>query len=747
MCTKNIGMSKEQKDIDQTVTEPEQQDAEQWQISPASVDFESPLLNCLALLSSLYQSPVSKQALKNGLPNADTKFTPELFIRSAERAGFSSRVVHRPKITDISSLVTPCILLLKDKNACILLRFDRKKRNVEIMLPEGDGVTKKISIERLKEDYTGYAIFARPKAQLDQRAEYISLKERKDWFWGTLRKFWKIYIHVLIASFMINLFGIAGPLFVMNVYDRVVPNNAIETLWVLAAGIGLVYLFEFILKNLRSYFIDVAGKNADTIMGSRLLEHVMGLRLQHLPKSTGSMANNLKNFESLRDFFSSGTVTLFIDLPFMFLFLAIIWMIAGPVAYIPIATIPIVLLVGLVLQYPLMRVIEKSHAESSQKYALLFEALSGLETIKTNTAESKIQGLWERIVALTATSSAQGRSWSSVAMSFTSLALQFTTVMVIIYGVYEIAEGNLTMGALVAATMLTGRAMAPLANLASLLTRYQQTKISLKALDEIMKKEIERGQDKHFITLEKIQGAIEFQDVSFHYPEQQIPSIDNLSLKIRPGERVGILGRIGSGKSTIGRLLTNLYEPTEGTIMIDGTNLSQLDPADIRQNIGYVTQDNFLFYGTVRDNISFGAPNINEQSVKRAAKLSGCMDFLRHTPQGLDLHVGERGMALSGGQRQSIAIARALVCDPPILLLDEPTSDMDLATENKFIQRMEQIIADKTVILMTHRHSVLKLVNRLIIVEQGEIIADGPKDEIVERLQKGEIRSPKQEAK
>ncbi len=401
------------------------------------------------------------------------------------------------------------------------------------------------------------------------------------------------------------------------------------------------------------------------------------------------------------------------------------------------------MIAGLLMQGPLVRITEKSHAESSQKYALLFETLSGIETIKTTTAESRIQGLWEQIVALTSETAAQTRNLSSFTTSFTNTILQFTTMATVVFGVFAIANGDMTMGALIATTMLSGRALAPLGNVSNLLARYQQTKISLKALDEIMKKEIERSKEKKFISMKKARGAIEFQDVTFKYPDQQNPSLNHVSLKIRPGERVGILGRIGSVKSTLVLLLTKLHSPTEGSILLDGTNISQLDPADVRQNIGYVTQDNFLFYGTVRDNIAFGAPNINEQAIKRAAMLSGCLDFLRHTPQGLDLHVGERGMALSGGQRQSISIARALVCDPSILLFDEPTSDMDLTTESRFIQRMKQVIEGKTVILMTHRHSVLQLVDRLIVVDQGEIIADGPKDQVIKRLQSVQNKIPK----
>ncbi len=713
----------------------------EWSVSPSAVDYEDPLLNCLTILSNLYQTPISRQALKTGLPNADIDFSPEICVRAAMRAGFNAKIVARKKIKDISPLVLPCIILLKDKNACILSRFDKKKKAVEVLTSENEGAPVKISIEKLEEEYVGYAIFSKPTVKLDKRAHFVELKERKDWFWGTLLKFWRIYIHVMIASFVVNFFALAGPLFVMNVYDRVVPNNAIETLWVLAVGVGSVYLFEFVLKNLRSYFVDIAGRNADVIMGSRLLEHVMGMRLDELPPSIGSTANNMKDFEQLRDFFSSGTVTILVDIPFMFLFLGVIWLIAGPVAIIPLAMVPVVLVAAFIIQIPLVRVIEKTAAESNQKYALLFETLSGLETIKTNTAESKIQGMWERIVNVSADSSAQSRGWSALATSFTSFSIQFTTVMIIIYGVYEIAEGNMTMGALVAASMLTGRAMAPLGTIASLLVRYQQTKLGLTSLNELMKKPLERPEGKKFISFDSMQGLIKFDKVNFAYPGSDDAALEEVSFKIRPGERVGILGRIGSGKSTLGRLMTGLYSPTGGSISIDGTELQQIDPSDVRQNIGYITQDNFLFYGTIRENIAFGAPHLTESEIKRAAKISGVMDFARQSSLGLDYQVGERGMSLSGGQRQAVAIARALTYDPPIMLMDEPTSNMDLSSEARFISRMDQFLPGRTLILITHRHSVLNLVDRLILMDRGKVLADGPKDEIIEKIRSGEIKA------
>lgn len=711
-------------------------------VRPQEVDFEPPLLTCLSLIATLHQRPITPQALKSGLPNADTNFTPSLCVRAAQRAHMSAKVVARKNVKSISMLVLPCILLLKNGNACILMRFDKNKKNVEIMVPEAGGNIVRTSLEKLQSEYTGYALFVKPEAKFDDRASSIKLSENKDWFWGTLKKFWPVYNHVILASLLINLFAIAGPLFVMNVYDRVVPNNAIETLWVLAIGVTLVYVFEFVLKNLRGYFVDVAGKNADVIITSDLLQHILGMRFDQMPKSTGSLANNLKEFEGMRDFFTSGTVTLLVDVPFLFLFLGIIYLVAGPVAAVPLIAIPIVIMVGLALQIPMQRAIEKTHAEATQKYSMLIEAINGLETIKTNSAESRIQGEWERIVKLTSESSGTSRTISTLATSFAAFMTQLVTVLVIIYGVYRIADGEMTMGALIAATLLSGRALAPLAAIAGLLTRYQQTKISLKALDDLMKKPVERPAHQNFLHIPKIQGQIQFRDVSFTYPNSDQPALSDVSFMIRAGERVAILGRVGSGKSTLGRLLTGLYRAEKGSIILDGTDIGQIDPTDLRRNIGYVGQDNYLFYGTVRDNISFGMPHADEATVKRAAKLAGVTDFLRYTRLGFDLQVGERGTSLSGGQRQAVAIARALAYDPPILLLDEPTSDMDMASEQALIGRMTHNLQGKTVILITHRLSVLALVDRIIVMDNGKVIADGPKDEIFSKLSQGEIQPP-----
>ncbi len=727
----------------QTTPEKENQN---WFIRSSEIDYEDPLLSCLSIITNLLEQPLSKQALKGGLPFADTRFSPQLCVRSAQRAGFNAKIVRRPDLSKLSALTLPCILLLKESNACVLLHIDATRNTAEIAIAEADGGTVSVPLDDVKESYTGHAIFIKPKFKFDARANYDESKYADSWFWGTLKRFAPVYSHVLLASLLINTFALASPLFIMNVYDRVVPNAAMETLWVLAIGVLIVYVFEFILRNLRSYFIDVAGKNADVIIASHLLEQVMAMRLDEKPESTGAMASSLREFEGLRDFFTSGTVVLLVDFPFIFVFLGVIAMLAGWLAVIPLMTVPIVILVGWFLQIPLKKVIEKTHAESNQKHAMLIETINGIETIKTSGAQSRIQGRWERAVGMTADSTGKARMISSLAVTFSQFAVQATTVVAILIGVSMIVDNQLTMGALVAVSILTGRALAPLGSIAGVITRYQQSKVSLEALNKIMQAPVERPKDKTFHHVPEFQGQIQFQNVTFSYPGQQEKALDDVSFSIRPGERVAILGRIGSGKSTVGRLIAQLYQPQEGSILIDGIDLRQIDPVDIRSNIGYVSQDNYLFYGTIRDNISFGAPHVDDNAINVAAHFAGVMDFVRGHSSGLDLQVGERGMSVSGGQRQSISIARALVRNPSILVMDEPTSNMDNTSEHRFQQRMQQYKGLKSMVCITHRMSMLSLVDRIIILEKGKVIADGPKDMVLEKLSGG-AANKKQESK
>lgn len=708
-------------------------------VSPASVTWTDPLLASLSILCGLLERPMSSEALKTGLPLAEGGFTPELFIRAAARAGLSARLVRR-RLDQISKLSLPCVVLLKNGGACVLTKLSPGE-DAEVILPESGTGAHRAPLSELKAEATGYVLFAKPEFRFDARADEAEPEPRGSWFWGTVGRLWQVYIHVVIASVVINLFALASPLFVMNVYDRVVPNNALETLWVLAIGVVVVFGFDFLLRTVRSYFVDAAGKSADVVLASRLFEHVLGMRCENRPPSTGALASNLREYESLREFFTSATMVALVDLPFVFLFIGAVWLVAGTqVALVPLVAVPVVVLVGLVLQWPLKRVVEKTLREASQKHAILVESIEGLDTIKIAGAEGRAQRNWERFVAMTAVSAKSARLLSTLAVNFTQLAQNVVSALVVVSGVFVIADGSLTVGGLVAATILTGRAMAPLSQVAALIARLHMSLASLKALNRLMKTPLERPPNRAFLHRPGLRGQIELRDVNFTYPNQKVAALTGVSIFIGAGEKVGIIGRIGSGKSTIGRLVTGLYRPIDGSILLDGVDLRQLDPADLRRNIGFVPQDSFLFFGSVKENIAIGMPHIDDQAILRAAAIAGVDDFLKRQPQGFDLQVGERGQYLSGGQREAITIARALLYDPPILLMDEPTGAMDNASENRLKARLQQIIPGKTLVLVTHRSSMLPLVDRLIVMDGGRVVADGPKDKVLESLSQGQVR-------
>jgi ATP-binding cassette subfamily C protein LapB len=710
-----------------------------WQVTATAADDDDPLLACLVILTGLLERPASAEALNAGLPLAEGRLTPALAVRAAERAGLSARLVRRP-LGRISELTVPCVLLLEDRSACVLVDLLPGERARVIMPESGEGGLE-LSLAALTERYAGHALFARPQLRFDRRAEQVGGDATRSWFWGTLAQSWPIYAEVCLAAALINLFALASPLFIMNVYDRVVPNHAVETLWVLAVGAATVFGFDFVLRNLRGYFVDSAGRIADLKLAGRIFEQVMGLRMAVRPKSAGAFANNLREFESLRDFFTSATVVTLVDLPFVFLFIGIVWLIGGPIALVPAIAVPIVVGFGLLLQLPLNRTVRRAFQEAAQKHGVLVESIHGLETIKSVRAEGRMQRNWEQFVRATAQSGTRARLLSGLGVNLSALAQNLVTIGVVIFGVYRIGEGLLTVGGLVACTIITSRAMAPLAQVAGLLTRYHQARAAYDALDKVMALDVERPAQTRFLHRPQLRGEVAFKGVTFTYPGQKLPALDQVSFVVRPGERVGLIGRVGSGKTTVEKLVLGLYEPDQGAVLIDGTDLRQIDPADLRRNIGCVLQDVVLFHGTIRDNIALGAPFADDQAVLQAARIAGVEEFVARHPLGFDLNVGERGEQLSGGQRQAVALARALLMEPPILVFDEPSSAMDQSAEGRLRQRLEQMLPGKTLLLITHRASLLSLVERLIVLDGGRVVADGPRAAILESLAAGPIRA------
>ncbi|PZO82987.1 MAG: type I secretion system permease/ATPase [Micavibrio aeruginosavorus] len=733
-----------------------EQSPNSWPLEADRVAIHDPLVDALRILAGYYGRRTSNASLTAGLPVPPSGITPMLFTRAAERTGLNARLSEKSIEAMAIAPNLPCILVLEEGQACILwevrepgrtgkmsAKAEQRKIHPEteflLQFPETEDEKQLVKLSDLKTVYSGYAFYVRPVARVDERAGPAEIETAKEWFWSALWENKKIYAEVILAAVMINLFAIGSSLFVMNVYDRVIPNNAYETLWVLAIGVMTIYFFDFLLKNMRAKFLDHAGKKADIKISGRLFQQLMGMTMASRPASAGVMASHMREFESLRDFFTSASMTVLIDLPFVFLFILLVAIIGGPLAFIPLMAIPIIVAIGFLMQKPLERITKQSMMESAIKNALLFETISGLETIKVQAAEGHTQRSWEELTEKASRTSAKSKQLNALAVNMASFVQQLASVAVVIVGVYMIANAKLTMGALVACVILTGRAMAPLSQVAALLTRLHQSKEGLAQLNELMKRPVERPAGKHFISMPSVRGKVEFQDVIFHYPGQAVPALDRVNFVIEPGEHVGIIGAVGSGKTTLERLLINLYQPDSGSIQLDGTDVRQIDPGDLRRNVGAVQQSPQLFYGSVRTNITMGHETAPDRAVLRAAELAGVTEFLRDSQAGLDTQVGERGESLSGGQRQAVAIARALLYDPPVLILDEPTASMDPASENRLMKRLHHVIKDRTTILITHKGSMLSLVDKIILIDRGRVIAYGPRDEIIRRLQNREF--------
>ncbi|WP_374288840.1 type I secretion system permease/ATPase [Desulfovibrio desulfuricans] len=699
-------------------------------LRPSDVDFMPGLLRSLSVLLRLRGRTVSPHMLMAGI--SGSKVTPQACLRAARKAGLAGRIAYRPEIADIPGLVLPCILLLTHDRSCVLTALDGDM--AEVVFPETSESAQLVTLDALQEEYSGYALFAAVEAVPEDRAERLSIARGKRWFWDVLRYYAPIYRHVALASVVINLIAVGSPLFTMNVYDRVVPNNAIETLWVLASGICIIYFFNFLLSALRTHFVDVAGRNADIVLSSALVEKVLSMRLDSKPESTGALVSNLREFEQLREFFSSSSLLACIDLPFLVIFLLITAFIGGPIVFLSLAAMPVMIGIGLLLQHRSRTSAEDSYKQSMQKNALLVEIVSGLETLKSCMAESRMQKLWESVVGLSAKSTSESRKYSSLAITSSMLITQLVTVAMVVWGVYRISEGLMTMGALIGCSILVGRTMAPLLQMASLLTRLQNSHVALKALDMLMMLPSEDQAEKTCMDFGMLRPSFTMEGVSFAYPRQERLALQHVSLRIEPGERVGIIGPMGSGKSTLSKLLIGLYQPREGAVKFGDVDIRQIPSMELRSRVGVLPQDVVLFYGSIRDNIALGDPTINDHLILRAASLAGVTDFLRNNPAGFAAQVGEQGKALSGGQRQAVALARALVRDPEVLILDEPTSNMDTDSELLLQKRLQTVIGGRTLVLVTHRLSMLRIVDRLVVMEDGQIKMDGPRDVVLQGL-------------
>jgi len=708
-----------------------------WDIPPA-VLHDDPLLDCLVELTRLHGVPSTAQALAAGLPLVKHRLTPALLARAASRAHFSARIVQR-NLEDIAPNLMPAILLLDGERACLLLGV--RDDGFLVSFPESGASSDLISKAELAARYTGLVAFVRPQFRFEDRAPRVGAVKRRHWFWGAVWENRRLYRDALLAALLINVFALAMPMFTMNVYDRVVPNNAVETLWVLAIGISLVLLFNLLLTTLRAHVVDTASKRVDVTLSVLIMDRVLGLRMEGRPASVGSFAANLRSFESVRDFIASASLTTLVDLPFVLLFLAVLAWISPWFVVPPVVAIVLILIVSLAAQARMESLTTASFQASAQRNAVLVEALAGLETVKTLNAQGHVQRHWESATQFIAYQGGKLKLVSASTVNFVQTMTQLVSVCIVIIGVYQIQEAAMSLGGIIAASMISGRCLAPFGQVAGLLMQYQNARMSLGSIDSYMKLPVERDSNTAFVARPQLGGAIEFRDVTFAYPGSKEPALRGINLKIAAGEKVGVLGRIGSGKTTLEKLVLGLYQPTEGAVFIDGIDARQIDPGDLRRAIGHVPQDPVLFYGSLKFNLTLGAPFASDAHMLAAADMAGVSEFANQHPQGFDMLIGERGESLSGGQRQSVAVARAMINDPPIWLLDEPSSNMDNQSEARLKERLHVAGTGKTMLVITHRTALLDLVDRLVVIDRGRIVADGPKAQVIDALRQGRVGS------
>ncbi len=698
------------------------------------------LLDCLVFLCSYFGKVKSAEVLKAGLAYDDKGMGPQLFCEAAANQGLKAEIVKKSNPKKIPAAVLPCILFLKDDHPCVLLEVSAKGEQAKVFFPETGG-SKSVKISQITKDYTGFAIFVHPETEFKASKTRPDLRsDDNHWFWGIVRESRSTYSMVILASIFINMFALISPLYIMNVYDRVIPNNAIETGWALGIGAFIAFIFDFIFRSIRGYFIDFAGRRTDTLAARRIYDHVIDMKLANRPQSSGGFANMLRDFDSVREFFTSATITALVDLPFSLLFLFFVYKLGGSMAFILVAIIFAATVVGFFIQLSLKKVVRKSVQAAQNRHGLLVETIYGLETIKANHADGRFRAKYTSQIAEDASYAQRSRFLSSLGVNITTFMQQTATIFIILSGMYLVQDGDMSSGGLIACVILGGRAISPIGQIANLITKYHQAGGSLKTLNKIMSSPVERPKDQDFLHRPDLSGQISFEHVSFTYPGVDVPVLKDISFSIQPGERVGIIGRVGSGKSTMARLILKLYDPDKGVILADNTDYRQIDPADLRKNIAYLAQEVVLFQGSVKDNIIASAPHASEKQILECAQASGVHDFVSRHPMGYDAPVGEHGSALSGGQRQAIALARAMITDPNIFICDEPTSSMDSQTEDKFCRYVKEQTIGKTFILVTHKHAMLAMVDRLILMHEGKIVMDGNRDDVIAALSTGQVK-------
>jgi ATP-binding cassette subfamily C protein LapB len=712
------------------------------ELDAIGVDHDA-LLHSMAYLTRHHGNERSPNSLLDGMP-IDGLLNPDQAVRVMRAAGYNAGLMQRD-IGHIHALLLPAILLLKNGDACVLVkRFDAApgvSPMCELVMPGPEYHVCRATESELEIEYLGFALVATPKPAPSAgsgKGEEPLLDLSGHWLWGTLRRFIPYYRSAMLAALLSNVLMLVSGLVTSVVYDKVIPHQAFVTLWALAAGAAIALLFDLLSRQLRSHLIDTAGKKADLIIGSLLFRQTLGVRMEHRPESAGSYAHHMAQVEVVREFFAGATLSALSDVPFIVLYVAMTFVIGGPLGWVLVLAIPLLMAMALGIQRSLRKAMSANLTHQADLQGVIVEAVEGLEDLKAVGAQGRFLHRYEEATAAAAETGLKARGMSSWTSNMSMVSQQLVTLIMLVWGVYLIHDGIVTGGALIGAVMYAGRAVAPLSSVVSLATRYQGARAAMISLDRMMSLPTEREKGRSYVTGHDVTGAIALNELSFAYPQTSqslAPRVlKGVTVRVKAGERIAILGRIGSGKSTILRLMAGLYQPTEGMVDVDGLDLRQIDPADYRMRVGFVSQEPRLFNGTLRENVMMGRANLDAARLQEVARVTGLDRVVATHPQGWELSVGEMGGLLSGGQRQLVALARCLITKPQILLMDEPTSSMDAQSEVMFLRQLKEAAGTRTLIMVTHRPAVLELVDRVMVVDGGKVVMDGPKAAVLAAL-------------
>jgi ATP-binding cassette, subfamily C, bacterial LapB len=707
----------------------------------ASLPNADPLAAALAHIARHYGQAVSPETLTGGLPLEHSRLTLTHLPEAAARAGLEAEI-RRIRAGAIKSEDCPLLIVLSSGDCAIVGARDGKM----FRITHPGGKTERIALRDLKRKMTGDGVLLRPLPDaLDLEASEPQ-SDARSWLKSGFKGTSGALLTAILATVLVNIVALIMPFFTMNIYDRVIPNAALTTLWTLSIGAGIAIIFDLSIRTLRAEIIDLTGRRVDVRLANALFGRLLGAKTNHKPQAAGVRTQTLRDFESLREFFQSLTVTALGDIPFAIIFLAAIYVMAGPLVLVPLIAAPVTLLVCALIQLRLKSLMAANYRDQQVKNAVATEVVIGLETLKSLGAESWAASKWERSMAEGIRQSTRIRRWTNLASHLVAASQTIVTVLMVLHGVYLAIDGAITAGALIAGVMLAGRAMAPIGQAALLLTRINQTKLAFQGLKTLIEAEQERSAHGHFVKRDTIEGRIVFESVGFSYDPQEPAALAGISCAINPGERIGILGAIGSGKSTALKAIVNLVTPQSGRVFVDGVAASHLDPAMLRRAIAFVPQDAMLFRGSIRENVTIHCPFASDDDILEALRLAGARSWIARLPKGIDTVLGERGQGLSGGQRQAIALARCFAGKPKVLLLDEPTGAMDGRSESAVLASLKEY-ADRTgatLIIVTHRPAVLDILDRLMVFEAGRILLDGPKASALQALKAMGARKPAQ---